>query len=356
MFNRQYVYSGKTFNDVYSTMFHNIGRHSFTSPVGPRGTSTREFSGPVNWTVLEPWNCWLTYEDRKLNPFFAAAEIFWILSGNDNVDWICRFNENMRTFSDEGHPTFNAGYGNRIRRYQTAHGSYDQLQTVVDRLKQDRDTRRAVVGLWDPYKDGLDRNDIACNNIVNFLIRGDKLHTTVDIRSNDFIWGVPYNMIQFQHLAMLVQGEYNWVRDSSLPRVYRGAHHVHANSLHMYMDNTFEKYDGIVDRMTYSRGTMPVGQEFCNEEIYFDKFGGIYTKLDLDLKHVEHGDFESMSSEGLADYWIQLAELPVLYLLNKRGDMSKKEILKWSRENLHHVFTWLIADFWNMKEEQNDTQ
>ncbi len=354
---------GYNFSSVFDELFKKIQKEELTRRVGPRGKQTIEFAGPTSWTVHTPWNCWQTRPGRKLNPFFAAAEIFWILSGSSSVKWICRFNENMRTFADkrqprsiekkrdfgdELEPEFNAAYGGRIRYYPTIELAVDQVAAVVSRLKQDRDTRRACIGLWDPLCDNLDRNDIACNNMVYFLIRDNLLHTTVIIRSNDLVWGTPYNMLQFQHLALLVQGEYNHGRGMK-NKVGRGHHTVVANSLHMYLD-AYDKYDDIVGRLKETH-SVELNQEKCASPINFKEFDLLYHHLDANLRSVENtgeliANFNLLSTET---YWDQLAALPVLYLAKKHGHLDKREVLDWSNKWLDPLFTWLIADFWGLK-------
>jgi len=163
---------------------------------------------------------------RRFNPFFALAEVVWILSGDGNVDWISYFNSQMGEFSD-GKKDFHGAYGLRIRkwpymrdrRFEFDCGFYyaeggreprtdiDQLEQAIFKLKKDPQTRQAVISLWDPVRDNLDRSkDYPCNNIVYFSLRQGVLDMSVVIRSNDVIWGTPYNAVQFTHLHAYVAG------------------------------------------------------------------------------------------------------------------------------------------------------
>lgn len=340
--------SHDTFNEAYRNLFYLFSHKELIREISPRDKPVLEIIEPVSWTIVKPWNCWLTYENRKLHSFFAAAEIFWILSGNDRVDWISRFNVNMRSFSDEGHDTFNAGYGARIRRYETLSGPIDQVKMVVRRLCQDSYTRRAVIGLWSPYLDNRDSKDIACNNMIYFTIRDGLLHTTVVIRSNDFIWGVPYNMLQFQHLTMLIIGEYNSSpdRDRSLPKIGRGTHTVIANNLHVYKDLYIETLDRM-DKNTIVEG---FDQEFCNESITIAEFDKIFLNLDVYLNDMENIKFWEITDLAKAEenirYWEKLSIMVILYLIRKHGLCNKSDVISYCTNHLDIMFGWLADDFW----------
>ncbi len=344
----------QTFNGAYENVFTTFNIKQLVREECPRDKPVIEFIEPVSITVEEPWNCWLTWNNRKMNPFFAAAEIFWILSGDSSVGWITRFNKNMRSFADEGATHFNAAYGQRIRKFDLLGQSVDQLTSVVTRLKQDRNTRRAAMGLWDPHWDNTDSNDIACNNMVYFSIRDDKLHTTTIIRSNDFIWGTPYNMIQFQHLAMLVAGEYNQTakgRDS----LERGSHTIIAINLHVYK----ELYNETLSRMNQGGLVTGFDQEFCNQQVGLKDFNDLYKYLNKFIVEIESGamswkDFcnilEVNSLYNLG-YWDQLSILPVLYLFWKDDKVDNDEIFGWIVLNMNPIFGWLVDDFRGGHEE-----
>jgi thymidylate synthase len=147
---------------------------------------------------------------RNFNPFFALAEVIWILSGSGNVEWICYFNKNMRKFADGNQQDFNGAYGLRMRRWPSAIGGYltvDQISIAIDKLKREPLSRQAVISLWDPERDNLLKsNDYPCNNVIYLRLRNGILDQTVVQRSCDLIWGAPYNAVQFSHIHAYIAG------------------------------------------------------------------------------------------------------------------------------------------------------
>lgn len=136
-------------------------------------------------TLTHPWEREITNPIRKASLPAQIAETVWVLSGRNDVGWLSRYLPRAADFSDDGE-VWRAGYGPRIRSWN---GVKDQLETVVHVLGQDRDSRRAVINIWDPLADSVPGKDIPCNNWLHFLIRNGKLHLHVSVRSNDLIWG-----------------------------------------------------------------------------------------------------------------------------------------------------------------------
>lgn len=69
----------------------------------------------------------------------------------------------------------------------------DQYQNVLNELRRNPNSRRAVMvyqrpSIWAEYnKDGM--SDFICTNAVGYLIRDNKLHAHVTMRSNDAYFG-----------------------------------------------------------------------------------------------------------------------------------------------------------------------
>ena len=77
-------------------------------------------------------------------------------------------------------------YGNLIR----AHFGKDQLVTTAQKLAKDRDTKSAVISLWDPNNP---MKGSPCLNHIWFRILAGKINMTATIRSNDMFQGWPEN-------------------------------------------------------------------------------------------------------------------------------------------------------------------
>lgn len=167
--------------------------------VSPRGKETRELlHSTVTVDMRQPV---LTVPERKLNYQFMAAEAYWILSGDNTVDGIAPWNKHIGQFSDDG-VTFAGAYGPRINH---------QLDYVIDKLREDPDTRQAGLTIWTPNP--APSKDIPCTVAIWFQIRGTgrirDLNVSVFMRSSDVWLGLPYDVFNFSMLGYLVAATLN---------------------------------------------------------------------------------------------------------------------------------------------------
>lgn len=76
-----------------------------------------------------------------------------------------------------------------------------QIPHAIEELKQDRNSRRAVVMV---ARHDEDLGDRPCTNSIQFLVRGAKLKMIVSMRSWDLWLGLPYDLMQFSLLGLCV--------------------------------------------------------------------------------------------------------------------------------------------------------
>jgi thymidylate synthase len=101
---------------------------------------------------------------------------------------------------------------------------------VVSQLAADPTTRQAVLTIWrrdDLFHDG----DKPCTLTIQFLIRNERLHMVVNMRSNDVWLGLAYDAFVFSQLHWTVLNQLNV---HHLPNLLLGTYRHHAASLHLY--------------------------------------------------------------------------------------------------------------------------
>lgn len=162
------------------------------SEVGSRNGRVREFTN-AQIVITDPQQREVLTLNRKANVFAQIAETMWVLSGRNDVEWLSAYLPRAKDYSDDGE-TWRGGYGPRIRDWQAIdeHGinlHTDQLAHVVDLLRADPLSRRAVIAIYDPARDIPAGKDVPCNDFLQFQNRNGALHLTVTVRSNDVMWG-----------------------------------------------------------------------------------------------------------------------------------------------------------------------
>ncbi len=94
-------------------------------------------------------------------------------------------------------------YGHQLRNFSGR--GYDQLESVIDSLKNDPDSRRHVISLWNPVQ--LEYMALPpCYLYFQFFVENGKLNMFVVQRSGDMYLGVPYDIALFT-LIMNYVGE-----------------------------------------------------------------------------------------------------------------------------------------------------
>lgn len=141
---------------------------------------------------------------RPINPAFAIVEVLWILAGRRDEAYLHFWNPRMSQFSNEDGDL--CGYGYRLRK----HFNTDQLEDAVRALRTHEDSRQVVLQIWDPREDLPDpqprAKDVPCNVTSHLMLRQGELEWLQVMRSNDLIWGTPYNFVQFTTLHEVLTG------------------------------------------------------------------------------------------------------------------------------------------------------
>ena len=325
------VFSGSNSSELYLQALHALLKDG--KRANPRGKQTAELR-PVVIEYLDPTDRVTTLKGRIINPFFQLAEALWILGGRADVAWLSFYNSNMANFSDDG-IHFNAPYGERIRFWgkNRARGivstpSTDQLKSAYLRLKEDPDTRQAVITIANPTFDSyqytnLDKGkDIACNLNIKCKIRDGKLDISVDNRSNDLHWGTfGANLCQFATIQEVLA---SWLG------VGIGTYYQISDSLHIYLDD----YGAKETDKILKHHTTDTAQNFRFDDeprmsldfLGYDKLMWEYwTTLDelmhSDDTYTDRGVVSLLESiEVLPDeYWKMTFQAMVAYNAHKRG-------------------------------------
>lgn len=156
----------------------------YGNEVGSRNGRVKEILNP-QIVIQNPVCREVLSLNRKANVFAQIAETMWVLAGRNDVEWLSAYLPRAKDYSDDG-KVWRGGYGPRIRG---GHFGFDQLEHVIDILKDDPLSRRAVIAIYEPITDASPGKDIPCNDFLQFQSRGGALHMTVTVRSNDVMWG-----------------------------------------------------------------------------------------------------------------------------------------------------------------------
>lgn len=147
------------------------------------------------------------------NQDYISKEIAWYESMSTNI-----YDINKESGADapaawkyaaDTHGNINSNYGKLIFSEQY----YDQFNSAVFELDNNRDTRRATMiynrpSIWTEFNDN-GKSDFICTNAVTYYIREDMLNCVVQMRSNDVVFGYKNDYAWQQYVLEKVCQAYN---------------------------------------------------------------------------------------------------------------------------------------------------
>lgn len=245
---RVWNFSAVGVNDYYVDICKKLIEQG--TETSPRGKLTKELH-PTTVIIQEPRKRLMTCHGRMINLPFALAETIQIITGQNDAQALAFYNSGIIAIQGDGPRgtphweldvfRFNAAYGERLRHFDLTSVTVDQLEHVIETLKRDPDSRQASIVLSHPLYDNytVETNDRACNVYAHPMIRDGALDWMQIIRSNDAIWGIPYNMVQWSHLQ-------EWVATTLGVEV--GTMFIVQDSFHVYADkynecNNIKEFD-----------------------------------------------------------------------------------------------------------------
>ena len=136
-------------------------------------------------------------------PKVFNTEMLWFLNGETNIQRSKDAGVKIWDAWADEDGELGPVYGHQLRNFSGR--GYDQLESVIDSLKNDPDSRRHVISLWNPVQ--LEYMALPpCYLYFQFFVDNGKLNMFVVQRSGDMYLGVPYDIALFT-LIMNYVGE-----------------------------------------------------------------------------------------------------------------------------------------------------
>jgi len=131
---------------------------------------------------------------RNVSRAIGAAEAAQLIGGYSDPDLMVRIASPFARFLEPETGRFHGAYGTRVG---------NQVLFALNKLTADRDTRQAVITLWDPIRDNEpDRRDYPCTVALRLSLWNDRLDLDVVMRSNDVWLGAAFDWFQFTQLQL----------------------------------------------------------------------------------------------------------------------------------------------------------
>jgi len=179
------------------------------------GTGTRSVFGYQMRFELAPRFPLLT--TKKMHLRSIIHELLWFLRGDTNIAYL---KENGVTIWDEwadDEGELGPVYGAQWRSWPTPDGGHiDQLGELLERLREQPDSRRHIVSAWNPAvlpdESRAPRDNATaglqalppCHTLFQFYVANGRLSCQLYQRSADVFLGVPFNIASYALLTLMI--------------------------------------------------------------------------------------------------------------------------------------------------------
>lgn len=292
---------------------------------------------------------------RPINPAFAIAEVIWIMSGANDSSFLSFWNPRMTRFVDKDERKLHGAYGYRLGNqpkldkniaHQLRHESdthecrFDQIKAAYEALLHIPHSRQVVLQIWDSKYDMPNpeprSKDVPCNVMSHLMIRDGKLEWLQVMRSNDLIWGTPYNFIQFTTMQEIMAG---WLG------VEVGTYNHISDSLHIY-----ERHWHDMENVELINAKIPLNQANLKVKPY-SEWEKLWSRLVNSVVRLT----TSVEVEDLLDVATQLADIPPAYaewiaLLTAEA-LRRRGYLEEAKKMITSAGTFWATSWWRWMEE-----
>lgn len=149
------------------------------------------------------------FTTKKVHLKSIIHELLWFLRGDTNIGYLQE--RKVTIWNEWADEQGNLGpiYGQQWRDFGGeslgAGKGVDQISELINRLKQDPNSRRHLVCAWNPLALAqISKSPPPCHALFQFFVAGDTLSCQLYQRSADLFLGVPFNVASYALLTMMV--------------------------------------------------------------------------------------------------------------------------------------------------------
>lgn len=140
---------------------------------------------------------------KKLHLKSIIYELLWFIKGETNTQFLT--DNGVRIWNPWADENGDLGriYGYQWRSWTAENRNIDQLSQVIDSLKNNPNSRRHIVSAWNVGD--MDKMALPpCHILFQFYVADGKLSCQLYQRSADLFIGVPFNIVSYALLTMMV--------------------------------------------------------------------------------------------------------------------------------------------------------
>ncbi|WP_329429025.1 thymidylate synthase [Streptosporangium sp. NBC_01495] len=300
--------------------------------IATRGNTSAELLN-VSYRITDPRDRLPFLTRRPVNIAYNLAEALWYLSGRCDLDMIGYYAPGMANYSADGHTLTGTAYGRALfARGQDGHTQWDR---ILDLLRSDPDSKRAVLGFFRPAELEIEANpDVSCTVAAQFLLRENRLHLTSYMRGNDAYMGMVSDVFAFTFLQEFA---------AALLSVQVGHYTHHVGSMHVNEPDyktvrrlLVEVQQDSYQRPRFAPPTMPAASSWGEVRVVLEQEEALRTNT------VQHTP-GSIEKTGLPPYWQQIL---LIFEAHRQIKHTDQPVAPDLLDALDPGYRWLVTRRW----------
>jgi thymidylate synthase len=216
MDNKSLLLNGIVFdnaNEAFEFFYDSINKY----PLGKLGNTKTLYN--QGFYIENPLDNHIDCSFRKWNPKYAEREWEWYLSGDPSGEEISKYAPIWKNHMDK--------CGNVRSNYGWQWNRNSQLDKIVEKLRVNKNTRQALLSIYDGKEIDTYDYDTPCTSSIHFQVVNGRLCMSVNMRSNDLWFGFCNDQYCFSKLQEIVAKRLN---------LEIGWYYHFASNLHLYED------------------------------------------------------------------------------------------------------------------------
>lgn len=298
-------FAGPTIDDVMRCAIEEIQAHG--EMTHPSTGDALELTG-VLLEVANP-RARLSRTETRGKLFSCLGELCWYLAKSNDLSFIEYYIPKYVSNANGGE--ISGGYGPRLFDWR----GINQVANVTDVLRSKRDSRRAVIQLFDADDLNRGHNSIPCTGTLQFMLRNDVLHMFTSMRSNDVFLGLPHDFFCFTMLQEIMGRTLS---------VDVGTYKHAVGSLHLYTADheAAQRFldEGWQPTVGVAMPPMPTG----------DPWPAIDSLLQAESAIRTEGVVGDGKLDAVDPYWADLIRLLKVFECKKKKNVEKVKALRGS--------------------------
>jgi thymidylate synthase len=243
----------------------------------------------------------LSLTETRGKLFSCLGELCWYLAKSKDISFIKYYIEKYK--DDANGDEISGGYGPRLFEWR----GRNQLANVTRVLRSKRDSRNAVIQLYDAEDLERGHRSIPCTTTLQFMLRNGALHMFTCMRSNDVFLGLPHDFFCFTMLQEVLASDLG--ADLGVYKQAVGSLHLYSKHIDLAEQFLDEGWQPTTDKMPM----MPKG----------DPWPGIKLLLMAESQLRLAGVLSDGILEVVDPYWADLIRLLEILKFKKDKDPDK---------------------------------